>query len=338
MITIDGSYGEGGGAIVRTATALSALKTIPIKINNIRAARPNKGLAPQHLTAIKALSKISEASISGLKIGSPEICFYPETISGGSFKIDVKTAGSVTLVIQSLMIPSIFADSAIKFEIIGGTDVRWAPSIDYLSNVTMPILRSFGYDSTIKLIKRGYYPRGGGIVKININPVKKLNPINLTTLEIDTIKGISHCSNLPCHVAQRQAQSAKEILANIGYDVDIKVECDNNSLGPGSGIVLWSEGNSRIAGSDIGAPGKRAELVGKNAANELKYHLSKKAPVDKYMGDQLIPYMAITGDSTIKTCELTDHTLTNIYVAEKITDKEFQVEGKIGETALITVK
>ncbi|MDI6643650.1 MAG: RNA 3'-terminal phosphate cyclase [Methanobacteriaceae archaeon] len=338
MIAIDGSYGEGGGAIIRTATALSALTGKPIHITNIRANRPKKGLAPQHLTAIKALSSLTSASCSGLKLGSREIYFKPGPISGGNYHIDIKTAGSTTLVLQSLMIPSMFADSTVNLVIKGGTDVKWSPTFDYLKNVTLPFLRVLGYMARIDLIKRGFYPRGGGIIKAKINPIKRLKPINLTKLEISGFNGISHCSKLPCHVATRQAQKATEILEKKGYPVEIDVQCIDNSISPGSAIVLWTRGNYPLGGSDIGEPGKRAETVAKNAADELLDQISKNSPLDKYMGDQIIPYMAITGRSSIKTAELTKHTVTNIYVAEKIMDKKFKVEGKIGEPAIISIE
>ncbi|GAB4310296.1 MAG: RNA 3'-terminal phosphate cyclase [Methanobacteriaceae archaeon] len=338
MIAIDGSYGEGGGAIIRTATALSALTGKPIHISNIRAKRPKKGLAPQHLTAIKALSSLTSASCSGLKLGSREIYFKPGPISGGNYHIDIKTAGSTTLVLQSLMIPAMFADSAVNLVIKGGTDVKWSPSIDYFKNVTLPLLESLGYQANIDLIKRGYYPRGGGIIKAEINPIKNLRPINLTKIEIDDIKGISHCSKLPCHIAVRQAEAATKILEKKGYKANIDVQCNETSLGRGSAIVLWAKGNHALGGSDIGEPGKRAETVGKNAADELLDHISKNAPLDKYMGDQIIPYMAVTGKSTIKTAELTKHTVTNIYVAEKIMNKKFSVKGQLGEPAVISIE
>jgi len=338
MIHIDGSFGEGGGAIIRTATALSALIGKSIHITNIRANRPKKGLAPQHLTAVKVLSRLTSASYSGLYLGSSEIYFKPGPISGGNYHIDIKTAGSTTLVLQSLMIPSMFADSPVNLVIKGGTDVKWSPLIDYFKNITLPILRSLGYQANIDLIKRGYYPRGGGIIKAEINPIKQLKPVNLTKIEFNGIKGISHCSNLPCHVAARQAEAAIDLLEKKGYKVDIDVQCSGKSLGRGSAIVLWTTGNYPLGGSDVGEPGKRAETVGKNAADELLVHISKNAPLDKYMGDQLIPYMAVSGKSTIKTAELTKHLVTNIYVAEKIMNKKFSVKGRLGEPAVISIE
>lgn len=337
MIEIDGSYGEGGGSIVRMATALSALKQETINIKNIRSNRPKKGLMPQHLNAIKAVSQLSNASCHELNIGSNEIFFKPESLKGGNFEINIKTAGSIALVLQAFMIPACFAKSEVKTIICGGTDVRWSPAVNYLQNVTLPILKTMGYPAEINIIRRGHYPRGGGIVKVTIDPIKKLKPIRSTELEIDRINGISHCVNLPEHVAVRQAESAEKVLKANGFDVSIEIEHSRNALGAGSGIVLWSEGKSRVGGSAIGQNGLKAEKVGKNAANELLYHISKVSSVDKYMGDQVIPYMAIAGNSKIKTAELTLHVLTNIHVAEKIMNKKFSVIGELGDNATISV-
>jgi len=337
MIEIDGSYGEGGGSIVRVSTALSSLSLKPVHIKNIRANRPKTGLAPQHLNAIKALAKLTDANLKGLEIGSNELFFYPNDLKSGKFKVDIKTAGSITLVLQAFMIPAGFSPSKVEITLKGGTDVRWSPSADYLENVTLPILKKVGYDMIIDIIRRGHYPRGGGIVKAIINPLKKLKSINFVDFEIDKIRGISHCVNLPEHVAIRQAKSAKKILENEGYDVNIEIEYSKEALGPGSGIVLWTEGKSRLGGTAIGEPGKTAELVGYDAAMELLYHISKYSAVDKYMGDQIIPYMAIAGNSAIKTAELTSHTLTSIYVVEKFMNKKFHVDGVLGEPATIWI-
>lgn len=337
MIEIDGSYGEGGGAIVRIATALSALTSKSIHIKNIRANRPKPGLMPQHLNAIRAVAQLSGASCDKLNIGSKKVFFKPEFLDGGKFDIDIKTAGSITLVLQAFMIPACFAKSKVNITIKGGTDVRWSPPINYLQNVTLPIIKSMGYDARIDLIKRGHYPRGGGIVNVTINPVEKLKSIKLFDLKVDKIKGISHAVNLPEHVAIRQAESAENLLKDKGLDVEIEIEHSENALGSGSGIVLWNDGNTRVGGSAIGERGVRAEKVGKNAANELLYHISRGAAVDKYIGDQIIPYMAIAGESQVKTAELTLHALTNIYITEKITGKKFDLDSELGEIATISV-
>lgn len=337
MIEIDGSHGEGGGALLRISTALSALTSNLIHITNIRANRPKTGLMPQHLNAIKAVASLSNACVDGLEIGSSEIFFYPEEIEGGNYNIDVKTAGSVTLVLQAFMIPACFAESPVNISIRGGTDVRWSPPVNYLQHVTLPLLKSMGYDAELDIIRRGHYPRGGGIVKVKINPVEKLKSINMENLKIGKIKGISHSVKLPEHVAVRQAESAEKMLEANGFDAEIEIENSDNALGPGSGIVLWNSGDTPIGGSAIGEMGLRAEKVGEIAAKELLYHISRETAVDRYIGDQIIPYMAIAGKSRIKTAELTLHAVTNIFITEKILGKKFNADGKLGETAVITV-
>jgi len=337
MIEIDGSYGEGGGSLLRISTALSAVTGKPVHVSNIRDKRPKKGLMPQHLNALKAVAQLTHASHDGLKIGSTEISFCPGDLHGGAYNLDIGTAGSITLVLQSFMIPAAFADSPVKIVIRGGTDVRWSPPVDYFHNVTLPLLESIGYHSKIHIIQRGHYPRGGGLLKLEIAPIKKLKPFNLQELQLDYIKGISHAVKLPEHVAVRQAKSAEKFLMKEGYEADIEIQHSNRELGPGSGIVLWTEGKSKVGGSSIGEPGKRAELVGQEAAEELLYYISRNAALDKYMGDQIIPYMVLADDSKIKTSELTKHALTNIYVAEAIIKKEFKVKGKLGNQAIIRV-
>ncbi len=343
MIEIDGSYGEGGGALLRISAALSALTGKPIHITDIRAKRPKKGLMPQHLNALKSVALISNASHQGLKAGSTEVTFEPGELAGGDYQLDIGTAGSVTLVLQSFLVPAAFAEDPVKLTIKGGTDVRWSPPVDYLFNVTMPLLGSIGYKIELEMIQRGHYPRGGGGLKAVIHPVKRLNPFNLLNLKVDRIMGISHAVKLPEHVALRQAQSAESILKSLGYQVDIEIQHSSKALGPGSGIVLWTEGENvtedslmgRLGSSSIGEPGKRAELVGKEAASELLYFISRKAALDRYMGDQIVPYMAMAGNSQVKTAELTQHILTNIYVTEKICGHKFSCKGELGGPALL---
>ncbi len=337
LIEIDGAYGEGGGAIVRNAIALSALTSKPINIRNIRANRPKSGLMPQHFNSVNAVAQLSGAHCQSLNVGSGEISFFPERIKGGKFEIDIKTAGSITMVLQAFMIPAAFSDSPVEITVKGGTDVRWSPPIDYLQNVTLKILKKMGYNAEMDLIRRGHYPRGGGIVKVKIKPVKKLNPVKLIDLEFDKIKGISHAVNLPEHIAVRQAESAEKLLEKNGIESEIDIEHSDETIGPGTGITLWTNGNIPVAGSCIGERGLRAEKVGQKAVEEILYHISKEAALDKYMGDQIIPYMAIAGNSEIKTAELTCHAVTNIYIAEMMINKKFDVNGKIGEIATIKV-
>ncbi len=342
MIEIDGSFGEGGGALLRVSTALSALTGNAFTISNIRSNRPKPGLMPQHLNAVLALAKLSNAEVTGLELGSTQITFTPGQLNGGKLEVDVKTAGSITLILQALMIPSLFADQGLEISLKGGTDVRWAPPVDYLEQVTLPVLQSMGVNVHLDLLQRGYYPRGGGILSAKIKPVQKLKPLNLHDLEVDVIRGISHATRLPLHVATRQAQAAEKKLKSAGYEVEIQIKLDdNNALGPGSGLVLWSEVKNksipRVGASSLGEPGKRAEIVGREAADNILSCLSRGAALDQYMGDQIIPYLAIAGSSSVRISELTQHTLTNIYAAEKFTNEKFQVNGGLGEVTTITV-
>ena len=346
MIEIDGSHGEGGGALLRIAAALSAVTGKPIKVNNIRSKRPKPGLMAQHLNALKSVAQLSSASYEGLEMASTEIIFKPHELDGGEYNIDIKTAGSTTLVLQSFLIPAAFTKKPVKLTLRGGTDVRWSPPFDYLANVTQPILRSLGLNMEMELIQRGYYPKGGGIIEVHIDPVKRIKPFNLSDLKVDRIRGISHAVKLPEHVAIRQARAARDLLEEHGYHADIEVQHSNTGLGPGSGIVLWTEAeetspegrnNSRIGGSSLGKPGKKAEIVGEEASLDIINVIKHKSALDRYMGDQIIPYMALAGNSRIKTAELTQHTLTNIYVAEKITGRKFEVTGELNNPALLTV-
>ena len=191
---IDGSYGEGGGALLRIATALAAVTGRSIHLDHIRANRPQTGLMPQHLSAVKAVSLLSQAEVKGLEIGSEEIEFHPRKINGQDLTVDVKTAGSISLVLQAVMIPAMQADEPFKVTVRGGTDVRWSPLMDYLKYVTLPVLDLMGYQAHLQIERRGYYPRGGGLVHLMINPTPQLRSLKLTDLRVKRIRGVSHAT------------------------------------------------------------------------------------------------------------------------------------------------
>lgn len=346
IIEIDGSFGEGGGQIIRSGIALSALVNKPVRIFNIRAKRSEPGLKAQHATAINGLARITKANITGVKVGSSVITFDPDRPQGGVFKFDIGTAGAISLVLQTLMPCAAFAQSRIELEISGGTDVAWSPPIDYLTHVTLPVLKKMGYRSDIILTRRGHYPRGGGLVRAVIEPIKKLSALNLTERgEILNIKGISHAVRLPQHVAQRQADAAGNKLKKAGFnDVEITLEWYEKEkdphLGPGSGVVLWAETSSGsvIGGDALGERGKRAENVGEEAADKLLKEIQRNAPIDSHMCDMLIPYIAVAdGRSQIKVTELTLHLLSNIAVTEKILEIKFNIEGEEKQPGILTV-
>jgi RNA 3'-terminal phosphate cyclase (ATP) len=331
MIDIDGSHGEGGGQIVRTAVALASVTGTSIRIKNIRPGRPKPGLAPQHAQAIEALAHLSSARTSGVGPGSVEITFQPGEIGGGRYRVDIGTAGSVTLLVQCLLPAMIKADGPVSLEVRGGTDVRWSPSIDYLKNVFLPALAKFGVGANLDLRRRGYYPRGGGLVALEVVP-GPLRPAFLEAQDTVPIQGVSHCSNLPEHVARRQAESAGEALREAGYAVGISLEV-LEVPSTGSGITLWSGFKGACA---LGERGVRAESVGRAAADEMILELRSRASVDVHLADQLVPYLALAGGGYTAR-EISRHASTNIWTARHLLSREivvsrdgalFRIEGR----------
>ncbi len=346
MIEIDGSYGEGGGQILRTSIALSAVTLKPIRIVNIRAGRPKPGLRKQHIAGIELVGKIVHADVDGLSVGSTELTFRPTELRGGTYKYDVGTAGSIALVLQAVIPAAVLSSEPIELELRGGTDVAWSPPIDYMQNVFAPIIGKMGPKLQIIQKKRGHYPRGGGIVSCSINPTKELSPMEMIEFGgIAGIRGISHCVRLPSHVAERQAKAARNTLGNITSRIDIAVESysrdEDLHLGPGSGIVLWAKSNTgSIVGSDaLGERGKRAEDVGIEAAKRLLDELAAGKAVDTHTGDMLVPYLALAaGDSRVGISRVSSHLETNIWVTEKILGADISLIGKEGSHGELVVR
>jgi RNA 3'-phosphate cyclase len=346
MIEIDGSMGEGGGAVLRTALALSAVSRQPIRIYNVRAKRAKPGLAPQHMHGVKALAELTKAKVEGLSLGSTELKFEPGAMEGGEFRVDIGTAGSTTLILQILMPAAAFAKKSVEVEITGGTDNPLAPSIDFLKNVTLPILCRFGYRGEVECIRRGHYPRGGGVVRACIEPIQRLKAIELVEPgKVTRISGIAHCVKLPEHIATRMAHAASMSLIKAGYsDVNVKAESYEPSrdphFGPGTGITLWAETErgAILGASSLGRPGKPAEQVGREAAESLVKQLRTGCAVDRHLTDQIIPYMALAdGTSEITSAELTSHALTNVALVEQVLGVKFEVDGQLGQPGRIRV-
>lgn len=346
MIEIDGSYGEGGGQILRTAIALSAVTLKPIRIVNIRAGRPRPGLKKQHIAGIELVGKIVGADIDGLSVGSTELTFCPTELRGGSYKYDVGTAGSIALVLQAIIPAAVLSPEPIELELRGGTDVAWSPPIDYMQNVFAPIISKMGPKLQITQIKRGHYPRGGGVVRCSIIPVKTLDPLEMTEFgNITGVGGISHCVRLPSHVAERQAKAARDTLGNIASRVDINVESysrnEDSHLGPGSGIVLWAKSDAGcIIGADaLGERGKRVEDVGIEAAKKLLDELSTGRAIDAHTGDMLVPYLALAaGVSRIGISRVSSHLETNIWATERILGADLVLTGEEGMQGELVVR
>jgi RNA 3'-terminal phosphate cyclase (ATP) len=351
VLEVPGDLLEGGGQIVRTTIALSALTGKPVKLTKIRDKRPNPGLQAQHVVAVKAVGAICNAETQGLTQGSQELTFTPHGYAAGQLSFDVGTAGSIPLILQALMPAAAYAPNKVNLDLTGGTDVRWSPPIDYVRLIQLPLLQQMGYLATIRVDRRGHYPKGGGRVSISVDPPRVLKAVSLMERGwLLGIEGISHCVRLPSHVAQRQANAAQEKLNAEGFrftNVNVATETypsnQDPHVAPGSGITLLAKFSSgTIVGSDsLGERGKPAESVGADAATKLLAELTSGAPVDRHMGDILIPYIAVAeGRSMFQVSEITMHTLTNIKVAEMVAGVKFDVEGalhgpgRIGVTGL----
>jgi len=323
MIEIDGSYGEGGGQIVRTSVALSAVTGKSVLIKKIRQGRPKPGLAAQHAQAIRALGQICNAEIKGAEPGSSEVLFCPQEICGGSRRVEIGTAGSVTLLMQCLLPALLHAEKRTSLQVQGGTDVQWSPTVDYFRNVFLPALSFFGGRAGLQLLRRGYYPRGQGEVLLEVEP-SHLKPAHISYEPFNPahnrIMGISHCSNLPQHVAERQAASAIERLQEAGYEAEILQET-GRLASTGSGITLWTAGKGA---SSLGERGHPAEKVGRRAAEEMIQELASPAAVDAHLADQLIPYLALAGGS-YSVREISRHTKTNIWTAGHFIEAKFEI-------------
>lgn len=316
MIEIDGSFGEGGGQILRTSLTLSALTNKPFLIYNIRANRPKPGLQRQHLTAVKVVKTLTNAETKGDELNSTKLEFKPRGIvESGDFFFDISTAGSITLIIQTIL--PLMLNRKIKIRIRGGTDVPKSPSIDYIRFTFLDILRRISITAKVELLRRGHYPEGGG--EVVISDVKgDPHEFNLTDPgKLLKIEGISHVSNLPDHIAKRQADSAKKILQKLGVPVNISLDIRTHERSKGTGIFLNAISEKSCLGSDsLGEIGKRAEVVGEEAANQLLEDLETKASVDRHMSDMLMLYAGLfKGEYT--GAQLTLHAKTNLEVIKK---------------------
>jgi len=326
MLRIDGSVGEGGGQIIRTAIALAAITGKAVEITNIRVNRPNPGLSAQHLHAVRAVERISGGHTEGLALRSTRLAFTPGKLTGFEGTIDIGTAGSITLLLQCLIPAALFADRTTKVRITGGTDVSWSPPMEVYTHVFLPALRELGCELQLDLKRRGYYPKGGGLVDLTVTPARRLKGLVLQKPEhAVAVKGVSHSCGLPAHVVDRQARAAKHVLKDAGYDVAIKTEPEERGTWTtGSGITLWAGYKS---GSALGERGKRAELVGEEAARSILTELHALSTVDVHLADQLVPYLALAaGNSEMRVREMTKHLETNLYITQQFLEVNFTVQ------------
>ncbi len=333
MLEIDGSQKSGSGTILRLSIALASIIGEPLHIYNIRKKRSEPGLRPQHLESVLTAAKICNANVKGAYVGSQEIWFEPGKIEGGEISAEIGTAGSIPMLIMTVLPICAFAEKPVTLKISkGGTDVRHSPTINYLINVFLKILGRMGLMAQIEVRKYGYYPKGMGEVILKVKPCRVLLPVKLEEFGgVKTVGGVSVCTFLADRrVAERQAKEAARLLQARGFNPEIHIVNDfSNPMQKGSSLVLWAETDTGVLlGSDsIGELGKTSEAVAQEAVKHLIDEIDAKATVDVHMADMLIPYMALAkGESAYLTRVISDHLESNIWLASEILNVDFHIE------------
>jgi RNA 3'-terminal phosphate cyclase (ATP) len=324
MVTIDGSYGEGGGQILRTSLALSLVTGKPFSISNIRAGRKKPGLMRQHLTAVNAAAEIGLAAIEGNRIGSQAFTFEPETIKPGNFHFAIGSAGSCTLVFQTILPALLIAGGPSEITLEGGTHNPFAPPFDFLKKVFLPVINRMGAGVDAVLEKPGFYPAGGGRFKVSINPagLDRLDLLERGNIINQTAR--ASVANLPVNIANREL---KVIRDKLKWDTErleaVEVE---NSQGPGNILTVEIESeNITEVFRGFGEKGVSAEKVAKRAVKSVQEYLAVNVPVGRYLADQLLIPMALAGGGKFRTLSPTKHTTTNVDIVKKFLDVQITV-------------
>lgn len=333
MIEIDGS--EGGGQILRTALSLSIITSKPFIIKNIRKSRPKPGLQPQHLEAVKAAQKISEAKIEGDFLNSCELKFHPFQIKSGNYQFKIKTAGSISLLLHSIYLPLCLAKESSSVIIEGGTHVPRSPTFNYLEDCWLWFLQKIGISLSLELKRAGFYPHGGGIVKAIVNPSTKINSLIIINRgKLNKFKIYSAHSNLKDEVALRQAKTAETILSKKSPSIPIQTFTSSlPSLSRNTTISITAYFDNTVACyTELGEKGKPAEEVAESACRKLLTFLNSKATTDEYIADQLLLPLALALNnepSELIPPQITNHIRTNIYTIQKFLNVRFEINEGI---------
>jgi RNA 3'-terminal phosphate cyclase (ATP) len=360
MVTIDGSYGEGGGQVLRTSLALAAITGQAMRIEYIRARRKKPGLRPQHLTAVRAAAAVCAARLEGDELGSQTLTFAPGgPARPGQYTFDVTdaaqggSAGSVGLVLQTVLLPLALAQpdhgraAESHLTLQGGTHVPWAPSASYLEHVFLPVLARMGVRIQVELVHWGFYPAGGGEIRVRIVGLEgPLRPIQLTRRgELRKVWGTAAVMNLPAHIPQRMANRARNVLGEAGLRAQVEPR-RLRGAGPGAGIFLFAE-HTLAPGEEIaiagftayGRKGLPAERVAEAVCQELLSYDRSGAPADPYLADQLVlPMVLAEAESQVSTSQISPHLLTNVWVVRQFLTREIHVVGQLGAPGTITAK
>lgn len=338
-ILVDGSLGEGGGQVFRTSLTLSLLFNIPLRIINIRANRPSPGLKNQHLTALQAACQISNAAVKGNSIGSKEVFFSPGGVKPGSYSFEIPTAGSTSLVLQTIFLPLALTSTSSRVVIKGGTHVPWSPVYHYLDWQWLKWMRMIGIESSTQLKGCGYFPKGGGGIVCDISPAQELKPVNIVDRGVlIQISGISGVSNLDLEIAKRKR---KRLVSRLGskYPLNDIRATSLPAVGKGTFLVVLVEfKNSAACFSSLGKKGTRAENVADEVVDQVEGFLDGPGCVDPFLPDQLlIPLCLSNATSRILTSKITSHLLTNAEIIRHFLPTRIEIDGKPGKPGLLTI-
>ena len=323
ILKIDGSHGEGGGQILRSAVTLSAITGVPIQIENIRKNRKVPGLRAQHLTAVKLLAKICNAKVEGLQIGSSMIKFYPNQIHDVSLHENVGTAGSISLILQVLIPVVALAKKKLELSITGGTDVLWSPTSNYTKYVLKEAFSRIGINFSMEIQKSGYYPKGGGIVDVTTYPSKKLNPIFLTKRNTKDAK--LFCSHSGISDIESFMDNVHNTLKKNGFSVESQIN-EQSAQNQGASLVIFSHDSTSINGADELLDFKNKDVFGKKCQNNF---LESNLGVDNNLSDMLVVPLSLINETSVFTVrEISQHLQTNLYITSKITGCKYGI-GKI---------
>jgi RNA 3'-terminal phosphate cyclase (ATP) len=332
-LKIDGSYGEGGGQIIRTAVTLSSITGTPVEIENIRKSRDVPGLRPQHLTGIKILAKICNAKVDGLHVGSTTLGFFPSKINDAILKENVGTAGSIPLILQVLIPAVAISRKNLKLSIMGGADVAWSPTSNYTKFVLQEAYSRIGVNFSMNIKKRGYYPKGGGLVDVQVLPYEKIKPVSLLKRTTKKVKLLCSYSMISKESIENEVIVAKKILESkdLSCDYEIKEEC---ALDKGCSLLAFAHDDSSIIGSDA-ICNKDMKGIGQIVANRF---LESNLGVDYFLSDMLvIPLALISETSVFRVNKITKHLETNLFVTSKITNCKYGI-GKLDDGFEVRIK
>ena len=321
VLTLDGSHGEGGGQILRTALSLAVLLGRSVALTRIRATRPKPGLRPQHLTVVRALAAISDADVVGDALGSTELRFNPRTLRCGDHRFDIGaiqgSAGSVTLLFQALLLPLSFGPGPSRLSLVGGTHVSGSPPVPYLADVYLPALGRIGVRTEVRLRRWGWYPAGGGEIEATVEPTQALRGFVPGSLpDFGSVRGLSAVSRLPGSIAERQRHRAVERLAAAGLSAEITVEVDTTAPGPGTVLFLAVPGRGGFTA--LGRRGVPAERVADEAVDGLLGFRTSGAGVDDHLADQIVPFLALAREeSHLTSPTASSHLRTVVWVVQQ---------------------